>query len=39
MNKYVENGAFDGFKDQTSLLFKETNDNIEGVKSGVNKLG
>lgn len=39
MNKYVENGEFCGFKDQTDMLFKETNENIEGVKNGVNKLG
>lgn len=39
MNKYVENGEFLGFKDQTDLLFKETSENIQGVKSGVGKLG
>ena len=39
MNKYVENGEFLGFKDQTDMLFKETSENIQGVKSGVDKLG
>lgn len=39
MNKYVQNGEFSGFKEQTDLLFKETADNIDGVRNGVNKLG
>ena len=39
MNKYIENGEFSAFKDQTDMLFKETNENIDGVKNGVTKLG
>lgn len=36
--KFVENGQFDAFKDQTSLQFSETNSNIDSVKGGVKKL-
>lgn len=36
--KYVSNGEFSGFKDQTDLLFKETGMSIDGVKSEVKNL-
>lgn len=37
-NKYVSNGEFCGFKEQTDNMFKETGNNLESVRNGVKNL-